>query len=501
MIHTRKIYNILIATILVALLVDARAQTTIRLSLPMIIDSLALASPEAQIQNLAFENELLQFENYKKGFLPSVSISISPLSFNRSIVKLQQATDGSYNYVEDYSSSSSTSLSIQQKIPFTGGTLSASSNLNYLNELSQNRHSFSATPFAFSYSQQLFGSGKTMRMEKNIEYKRNEANIKEYCIAISGIQQKVLNLFMETCLASLEKKLALTNRMATDSLLKLAKMKYENKRITETDYKQIELQAVNNEYLEEQAKKNMEDAVRSLITFLGVKGSLRDVEVESPEFTLPLSINIENVLYYISRNNPTILNREIRRLEAQKNLYTSELGRKFNANISLNYGTNKFSPIFSDLYSNPSQQQSVSVGFSIPFSMWGINRNSERMAKNTYQSSMISIEKDMDEFENEINRTVNNYNHSVNLWLIAERSYQLAQEQYNLTVQEYVIGRATVYELIASQQEQSFAMQKYYDSIRNAYENYFKIRELTLYDFQKNAELIDTFKTTLNFKF
>ena len=260
---------------------------------------------------------------------------------------------------------------------------------------------------------------------------------------------------------------------------------------TEADYKQIELQALNNTYLEEQATKKREDAIRTMITFLGLTGSLIDMEVESPKFTLPLSINPQDVLYYIDRNNPAALNREIRRLEAKKNLYTSELSRKFNANINLNYGTNKYSPNFFDLYSNPSRQQSVSVGFSIPFSMWGVNRNTARIAKNNYRSSMISVEKETDEFENEINRTVNNYNHSVNLWFIAERSYQLAQEQYNLTVQEYVMGRATAYQLIASQQEQSSAMQKYYDAIHAAYESYFKIRELTLFDFEKNQELTD----------
>jgi hypothetical protein len=53
---------------------------------------------------------------------------------------------------------------------------------------------------------------------------------------------------MDTFLASLEKQLAVSNRLATDSLLILANVKYENKRITEADYKQIELQAVNSRF-------------------------------------------------------------------------------------------------------------------------------------------------------------------------------------------------------------------------------------------------------------
>jgi outer membrane protein TolC len=374
---------LLLTTLFIILPFSMQAQSNIRLSLQEIVNVLALDAPETQILRLNFENELLQFENYKKGFLPAVSISMSPVSFNRSIVKLQQATDGQYNYVEDYSSNSNAGISVQQKIPFTGGTLSAFSNLSYLNELSQSRHSFSSTPFAISYSQQLFGGGRSMRMEKTIEYKKNEENIKKYCIAVSGIQQKALSLFMDVFLVSLEKTVTSSNRQATDSLFSMAEVRYKNKRITESDFRQIELQAVNNEYLEENAAKNFEDAVRTLATFLGLLENYENAVVETPEFNLLLQIEPENAKYYIRKNNPAMLSREIRRLEAKKELYSAEIQNRFNASINLSYGMNKYAQTFSEVYSNPSQQQSVSVGFSIPFSLWGINRNNVLIAKTT----------------------------------------------------------------------------------------------------------------------
>ena len=154
---------------------------------------------------------------------------------------------------------------------------------------------------------------------------------------------------------------------------------------------------------------------------------------------------------------------------------------------------NQYAQSLAKVYSNPSVQQSVSVGFSIPFSLWGINRNSARIAKNNYQSFVISMEKEINEFENEILNTLNNYNRNVNLWFIAERSYKLAQEQYKLMVQEFAMGRVSAYELIASQQEQSTALQNYYNAVRTVYESYFKLREMTLYDFEKEKELIEIF--------
>jgi len=486
------LYKLLLSTSIVWSL-HVNAQSNISLSLSMVVDTLSLAGPAAQIQRLNFENDLLQFENYKKGFLPAVSISMSPISFNRSIVMLQQATDGQYHYVEDYSNSSNASISISQKVLFTGGTLSANSSLNYMNEFSQSRNSFSASPFSFNYSQQLFGSAKTMRMEKTIEYKKNEENIKEFCKGLSDIQQKAISLFMDTFLASLAKTQSSSNRLATDSLFRMAKVRYENKRITESDYKQMELQTVNNEYLEENAAKKFEDALRILRTFLNLSKDDANIEIEKPTFTLPLHINPDIVRFYIRKNNPAMLNREIRRLEAERQLYSSELQNKFNANINLSYGMNQYAQNLVEAYTNPSRRQGVSISFSIPFSMWGINRNHARMAQNNYRATIISLENEIDEFEDEIDRTVNNYNHSVNLWHIAERSFKLAQEQFELTVQEFAMGRSSTYELITSQLEQASAMQKYYTAVRDVYEIYYRLRDLTLYDFENEVELTKLF--------
>ena len=469
----------------------AYSQSETKISLSDVVDVLSLDAPAAQMERLNFENEIIRFENYKKGFLPSVSLDVSPLSFNRSIVKLQQASNGQYNYVEDYSSNTSAGLSIHQKITFTGGTLSANSNLNYLNELSRSRHSFSSTPFAIRYSQQLFGGRKTMRMEKTIEYQKNEENIKKYCIAVSGIQHRAMTLFMTVFLNRMEMDLASSNKEATDSLLRMAEVKYRNLRITESDFKQLELQAVNNDYLKENAKNSYEEALRALTTYLGLHKTMNEVTIERPVFNLPIQINIETVRYFIDKNNPKALSNHIKHLEAQKNLYSSELQNRFNANINLSYGMNQYGATLKNVFSHPSQQQGVSVGFSIPISLWGINRNSARIARNAYRSSMIGMEQEMDQFENEIQETVNSYHHQVNLWFIAERSYQLAQEQFKLIVEEYNMGKSSAYELIASQKEQSAALQKYYNAIKSVWESYFKIRELTLYDFQKEMELMN----------
>lgn len=139
------------------------------LTIDKVIDTLSLVSTSARIERLNFRNEWLLFENYKKSLLPAVSFTFNPINFNRSLRVLQEPSDGSYSYIEDYSNTSDIGISVRQKIGLTGGELNVGSNLNYLNEFSRKQNNFSTTPFTVGYSQQLWGGGKIYRMEKNLE--------------------------------------------------------------------------------------------------------------------------------------------------------------------------------------------------------------------------------------------------------------------------------------------------------------------------------------------
>ena len=91
-------------TLLASLFVSrvAYSQESVQtVTLDEVVNVLSLKSSAAQIEQLAFQSELLQFENYKKGYLPSLSFNLNPVSFNRSLRLLQNPTDGSYSYVDD----------------------------------------------------------------------------------------------------------------------------------------------------------------------------------------------------------------------------------------------------------------------------------------------------------------------------------------------------------------------------------------------------------------
>lgn len=468
--------------------INAFTQLQIRkVTLDEVIDTLSLNSSAAKIENLYFKNDLLQFQNYKKSLLPSLSLNVNPVNFNRSLRVLQEPSDGSYSYVEDYSNNTSLGVSIRQKVGLTGGELNIGSNLNYLNEFSLKRQSFNTTPFTIGYTQQLWGGGKMHRLEKEIEYARNQVALKEYCTNISQIQKQSLSMFMETLLNKMESDLALQNKHSNDTLLYIAKVKLDNGSITEYDFKQIELQSLNIQYAYDNATKNHIETQQRLFTFLGIESD--NIDIVAPSFNLPIIIDVQSVFSYVKKNNPFLIQQEIQELEAEKSLFTTKNNSRFNGNINLNYGINQYAETFIDAYRHGNIRQSVIIGFQIPVFQWGINKNKVRIAENNYQANRLTRDKRKSEFDNEIKEKVNNYNHSVKLWFTSEKAYKLSQEQYQMLVQKFTLGKVSVYELTSAQNDQNNALQRYYSAIRDAYNSYFSLRSMALYDFKKEKEL------------
>lgn len=475
--------------LLLLFVAEIQAQTTI--TLEKVVNEWSFASPMAQKTRLNYENTLLVHKNYLKSFLPSMSFILNPISFNHSLRLMQSPVDGSYSYVNDYSNSGNAGFTIQQKIGITGGTLSVSSNLNMLTEFSIHQNSFNTTPLAITYSQQLSGGYYTYKKRKSIERTKYNNAAREYCSEIAETQTKALNIFLNVFLADLTKELALKNIKISDTLLKASKALLEKGNLTEYEYKQAELQANNNQYVYETALKNWKNSLRQLWTFLGKKEQLDSISVKTPDFMLPLEVDYNIVNKYARKNNPFTLTQETKRLEAEQTLFNVKLNNRFNGNIIISYGLNQYANRFSDAYSKPGYSQGITIGFQIPIFQWGINRNKLRIAENNYHTSVIELEESEVSFANDLKDKVSAYNHEVKLFFLSKKSYQLAQEQYEMLSHKFQLKKISVYEISSIQKELYEAMKRYYNSMQAVWNHFFILREITLYDFMQQRELVE----------
>lgn len=472
-----------------------------QISLEQVLNEWCLSSPSAQKIKLSYENTLLNFENYKKEFLPSVAFSLNPINFNHSQKLMQNSESGNYSYVEDYTNNSSTEIAIRQKIGIIGGELSVSSRLNYLREFSNNRDRFGTNPLYINYTQPFIGGFYSYKKQRGIQYAQYNNSLKQYCSEMADIQTQAVNLFMSLFSSKLATELSSKNLQISDTLLIASKALLDNGYFTEYEYHQMELQQLNNRYAFESSTKNYQKALRELITFLNkTEWTDKEVEISAPQFDLPLKIDEKSAIFYARHNSPFALLQEEKRLKAEQTLFAAKLNNRFNGNINLSYGLNQYADHFADAYRKSDYTQGVMIGIQIPIFQWGINRNKLRMAKNNYQNSMIEIDQAEVNFDNNIMDVVEDYNHNMSLWFLATKSYKLSQEQFTLLAHKFHSGKVSVYDLTSAQQELHNAMQRYYNAIQNAWNSFCTLRKNTLFDFTKQVELKDLFFAITNEK-
>lgn len=442
--------------------------------------------PKAKLIRYKYENNRLEFENYKKSFLPSISFGFSPLSLNRNYKLLQDPISGQYSYVEDYSNSSSTDISISQKIGMTGGSISLSSSLGYLREFSINRNSFSSSPIYISYRQPLLGGYKQYKYNKSIMHMQHEYSLKDFCNSMSLEQNKVLDMYLNAYASKLQCEVIQQNLLTGDTLLYFAKIKLNNGLITKYEYNKIELQQLQSEQESTNKKRAYKEKILELCTEL----QIGEIDVESPkESELPVLLDSEKVLSLVHQNNPQYLNNEIQRKQAEYSRMQTINSLRFNGDVSLSYGMNQFGESLKTVYSHPGQRQSVSITLSFPVFQWGINNNKRKIANNDYETSIVTIEQSEKEFDNSIINKIDEYHAIYKSYLLSKKSFELLKEQYKLSVKRFGMGKISVYELTSDYKSLQTSMVDYSSSLKNLYSSYFALRHLALYDFIKDEKL------------
>lgn len=76
------IFLLIVLTCSSNLFSQQRRQT---ITLDKVIDTLSIFSSAAEIEKLNYQSDLLQYENYKKSFLPAFLFSVNPINLNRSL--------------------------------------------------------------------------------------------------------------------------------------------------------------------------------------------------------------------------------------------------------------------------------------------------------------------------------------------------------------------------------------------------------------------------------
>ncbi|WP_163396386.1 TolC family protein [Flavobacterium limi] len=327
---------------------------------------------------------------FRKGFLPDVALNFTFPAYNRSISEVAQP-DGTFEFKETNSANSRVSLSLSQKLPFTGGKITVSNSLNRLDLFGAQRStSYSASWFGINFSQSLtffndmkweqkiqeakYNYNNIIYLQKRIETKKTA--IKYYFELLKFKNQRTL-LNAEWNSASKYKKV-ISNLISAGK-----RLPYDS---IDVELKLLDIYR-NQVFL----KKEELLKIKSINSFFN-----SDFLADSDKLSVPgLAFDLQSADVYIERylevheilrrNNLTGLQKEMKQLESIK---------YYSANLALGVGFNNAADQYQDIFQNPNQSQNFTISLSVPLLDFGKRKTEYEISKAKYEIESISLDQD-----------------------------------------------------------------------------------------------------------
>ncbi|WP_196890424.1 TolC family protein [Aureivirga marina] len=446
-------------------------------------------SPDFQATKNRYFAQYWRFKNYKASFLPELRLDASP-SYTNSIQSTPQ-NDGTYKFTKQNTARGTLDLGIRQNVPFTGGTIFVSSGLNAIynyNEDGSTVKSFSAVPFSISYTQNSLFFNE-FRWDKKIEPLANESAKRDFVESMENISLETSRMFFAQLKAQKQLEIASKNMSNQDTLFQIAKGRFKIGTIAENELLQMELSKLNAENEVTNAELQLKLARQNFSRYLGLENA--EFELDFPEKLNHFNVDEQTALEYARNNRKAVLDFRKRRLEAERNLAREKGSNVLEFNLSGNIGTNSQANEFNRLYEpdNFSQSQNVSLRLGIPLFDWGVRKSKVKIAQADLDLAKVEIENQEIAFEQEISLQTLRWRNQKNTLIIAEKAKEVALRRYDITKKRYILGKITITDLNIAQQEQDRAVVSYLNTLENYWNDYYTLRRLTLFDFEKNEPL------------
>lgn len=465
----------------------AQQNEPLELTLGSAIELAQRNGPQTAIIQQQFSQSRWDYRSFQAQYMPQLSVTGNAPGFQRSINDILQ-DNGDVRYVEQRQTSSSVNLQLSQQIPLTGGTVFVASGLNRLELLGDfDRSEWRTSPLRLGISQPLFRFNQ-QKWNRRTEPLRYEVAQKEYVEDLEEVSVDVTSTFFDVYIAEMNVDIATFNVAVNDTVYTLSNGRFEIGRIAENDLLQSELALLNAQTSLSDAQIAYERALQRLKTELGVSPTTTLVIV--PPSTIPvLTLTPQDAVQQARSNRSAFLNLELQALQADRNLSQARLENGFTADLTASYGLNQTAASFSGAYTDPLNQQALSVNFQVPVFQWGRKKAEVQSALAAREATELTIAQQHEQLDQEVYFEAVQLIQQQQQVALAAKADTIATRRFEVARSRYLIGNIDITDLFDAQREKDSARRNYIQSLRQFWVSYFRVRNLTLYDFVENRRL------------
>jgi outer membrane protein TolC len=420
--------------------------------------------------------------------LPQLSLAGNAPVYEKFISAVIQP-DGSTNFTPVQQTTANASMTIAQKLPFTGGTFSITSALQRYeqNFAGQQTMTWTSSPVTFRLEQPVLRPN-AIRWDNREQDIRLDLSERQYLEAREGIALQTTNAFFDFYIAKKTLDNATANAAVNDTLYTLNKGRLEVGKIGENDLLQSELALLRSRSALENARLEYERSLAAFRLALNLApGTPLDVSVPAgiPQLRPDTTIAVTQAL----KNRAQLSDLELQSVQARRRVAEAKLTNGPGATLVASVGFNQTAPDVNLAYQDLLQAQRFSLGVNVPLFQWGARGADiqaaladQKRVDATSRASREQIAQDAHFGALQLTQATRNV-------ALSAKADTVAQKRFEVAYNRYVIGRIGIDNLYIAQNEKDQAVNQYLQALRNYWTAYYRLRQTTLFDFESGSAI------------
>jgi len=427
-----------------------------------------------------------RYRNFSKLFLPNLILNGTLPNYTQSTVPVTQP-DGSIEFKQISYLSSASNLSLNQYIPLTGTQIYASSTFSRVQDYNKNSVMFSGSPFSIGFNQPIFAYN-WMKWSKKTEPMIYDESQKNFIQTIEGIAYNATAYFFNYLRIQTNYNLAKSSYENSSDNLKIAKIKKKLGQISDNDYSRIELSVLNAQKSMSSAEMDLKNADFSLKSYIGLDQKEK-IELQMPLLITLFDIDPKLALNEARENRSEQVYFQRRLISAERDLTAAKRSSGLGATLSGNYGLTNSAESFPGIYENPLNQRMLQLTFSVPILDWGKAASSVKMAESSRDLVNFDVKQSFEDFDRGVIVQVEQFGLLKDQLKTAEEADKVAANGYIIALKKFQNGEITITDMNIASSERVTAKLDYINSLATYWLAYYRLRILTLYDFELKQKI------------
>ena len=450
----------------------------------------------AQENNPTLKRSLLNLEQYQQGLLAEraslksrFSLNLTPVDYSKS----RRFDNRLSQWYTNETFSTGGMFQVAQPILWTDGTLSLINSLGWQDNYSviggeSNSNRAFTNNLYLQLSQPVFTYNRRKMALKQLEYDYENASI-SYALQRLETERQITRQFYEVYMEQSTLQTSVEELANAKQSYDIIKDKVESDLAARDELFQAELNFATAQSATDKCKVSLENAKDQLKQTLGM--SLGDDVAVIAEINIePVKVDRQKAIEHGLASRLELRQREIQSAELDFQMIKTKALNEFKGDITLSYGLVGDHSNFGRIYDSPTQNPRIAINFTIPIFDWGEKKARIRAQEAAQQVNRLDFEQDQVGIELNIRQVCRSLE---NLWTqikIAEQNVRNAQLTYDLNLTRYREGDINGMQISQFQTQLSGKKVDYAQALINYKIELLNLKILSLYDFEKDVELV-----------